>query len=55
MKPFDDLLDRARANPKRIVLAEGEDPRIIEAAARAAGLLTSDRQVAVDVDPVALL
>ena len=36
MKPFDDLLDRARANPKRIVLAEGEDPRIIEAAARAA-------------------
>ena len=37
MKPFDDLLDRARANPKHIVLAEGEDPRIIEAAARAAG------------------
>jgi phosphate acetyltransferase len=32
MKPFDDLVDRARKNPKHIVLAEGEDPRIIEGA-----------------------
>ncbi len=35
MKPFDDLEDRARANPQRIVLAEGDDPRIIAAARRA--------------------
>jgi len=35
MKPFDDLLDRARANPKHIVLAEGEDPRIVAGAVRA--------------------
>ena len=34
MKPLDDLIDRARADPKRIVLAEGEDPRVIEAASR---------------------
>ena len=35
MKPLDDLIDRARADPKRIVLAEGEDPRVVEAAGRA--------------------
>ena len=34
MKPLDDLIDRARADPRRIVLAEGEDPRVIEATAR---------------------
>lgn len=32
--PFDQLLDRARSNPRHIVLAEGEDSRIIEGAAR---------------------
>ena len=37
MKPFDDLLQRARANPKHIVLAEGEDARIVRGAVRAAG------------------
>ena len=31
---FDSLIDRARAKPQTIVLAEGEDPRIIEAARR---------------------
>ncbi len=36
MKPFDDLLERARANPKHIALAEGEDPRIVQGAVRAA-------------------
>lgn len=35
MKPFDDLLDRARRAPRRIVLAEGEDPRIVDGAIRA--------------------
>jgi phosphate acetyltransferase len=32
MKIFDDLIDRARAAPKRIVLAEGLDPRIVAGA-----------------------
>ncbi len=35
MKPLDDILTAARNQPKRIVLSEGEDPRIAEAAARA--------------------
>ena len=36
MKPLDDLLDRAARDPRHIVLAEGEDPRVIEGAVRAA-------------------
>ena len=32
--PFDDLLGRARADPRHIVLAEGEDVRVIEGAER---------------------
>ena len=32
--PFDDLLKRARSNPQHIVLAEGEDIRVIEGAER---------------------
>ncbi len=35
MKPLDDLLAAALRAPQRIVLAEGEDPRVIEGAARA--------------------
>lgn len=35
MKPLDDLLAAAVRAPQRIVLAEGEDPRIIEGAAKA--------------------
>lgn len=35
MKPLDDIIAAAAAAPKRIVLAEGEDPRIVEGAARA--------------------
>jgi phosphate acetyltransferase len=35
MKPFDDLLARARRDPRHIVLAEGEDPRVVDGAARA--------------------
>jgi len=35
MKPFDDLVARAQKNPKHIVMAEGEDPRVIEGALRA--------------------
>ncbi len=35
MKPFDDLLKRAHVSSKHIVLAEGEDTRIIEGAVRA--------------------
>ncbi len=35
MSALDDLVDAARANPQRIVLAEGEDPRIVEGAVRA--------------------
>ncbi|MCP4329637.1 MAG: phosphate acetyltransferase [Alphaproteobacteria bacterium] len=35
MKPLEDILAAARAAPKRIVLAEGEDPRIAEGAVRA--------------------
>lgn len=35
MKPFDDLVDRARADPRHVVLAEGEDPRIVAGARRA--------------------
>ncbi len=37
MKPFYDLVEIARADPRRIVLAEGEDRRIIAAAKRSAG------------------
>lgn len=35
MTALDDLLERARANPKHIVLAEGQDRRIVEGAVRA--------------------
>ncbi len=35
MSALDDLVDAARAAPQRIVLAEGEDPRIVEGALRA--------------------
>ena len=35
MKPFDDLLERAKSNPRHIVLAEGEDPRVVEGGVRA--------------------
>lgn len=35
MRPFDDLLERAKADPRHVVLAEGEDPRVVEGAARA--------------------
>jgi len=35
MKPFDDLLDQARKQPKHIVLAEGQDPRIVKGAVQA--------------------
>ncbi len=34
--PFRFLLDRARQCPRRVVLAEGEDPRVLRAAARLA-------------------
>jgi phosphate acetyltransferase len=34
MNPFDDLLKRARSDPRHIVLAEGEDSRVIEGAGR---------------------
>jgi phosphate acetyltransferase len=37
MKPLDRILETAKAGPRRIVLAEGEDPRIVEGALRAAG------------------
>lgn len=36
MKPLDDLVERAKSDPRHIVLAEGEDPRVLEGAARAA-------------------
>lgn len=35
MKPLDRIIAAARHAPKRIVLAEGEDPRIVEAAVQA--------------------
>jgi phosphate acetyltransferase len=35
MKPFDDLLERAQRDPRHIVLAEGEDPRVVRGAAQA--------------------
>ena len=35
MKPLDHILEAARSAPKHIVLAEGEDPRLVEAAIRA--------------------
>lgn len=35
MKPFEELLGRARREPRRVVLAEGEDERVVEGAARA--------------------
>lgn len=35
MKPLDDIIAAAKADPRRIVLAEGEDLRIIEGAIRA--------------------
>ncbi len=36
MTLIDDLLDRARAHPRHIVLPEGEDPRIVKGALKAA-------------------
>lgn len=35
MKALDEIIDRARVSPHRVVLAEGEDPRIVEGAVRA--------------------
>ena len=35
MKAINRIIDRARANPLRIVLCEGDDPRILQAALRA--------------------
>jgi phosphate acetyltransferase len=35
VEPFDDLLERAKRNPRHIVLAEGEDPRVVEGGVRA--------------------
>lgn len=35
MKPLDRIIEKARSDPRRIVLAEGEDPRVLDAAARA--------------------
>ncbi|MFP3920184.1 MAG: phosphate acetyltransferase [Dichotomicrobium sp.] len=35
MNPFDDLLARARAKPRHIVLAEGQDERIVKGAVQA--------------------
>ncbi len=35
MKPLDRIVETAKASPRRIVLAEGEDPRIVEGAIRA--------------------
>ena len=35
MTSFDDILSQARQAPRRIVLSEGEDPRIVEGARRA--------------------
>ena len=35
MNPFDDILERARSDPRHIVLAEGDDPRVIEGALNA--------------------
>ncbi|EYR79266.1 phosphate acetyltransferase [Shinella sp. SUS2] len=35
MKPLDRILETAKAAPRHIVLAEGEDPRVVEAAVRA--------------------
>ncbi|MCV9999769.1 phosphate acetyltransferase [Pararhizobium sp. YC-54] len=35
MKPLDHILEAARLAPRHIVLAEGEDPRVVEAAVRA--------------------
>ncbi len=35
MKPFDDLLERAKGDPRHVVLAEGEDARVVEGGARA--------------------
>jgi len=37
MRPIDRILARAAADPRRIVLPEGEDPRIIDAALTSAG------------------
>ncbi len=36
MKPLDRIIEAARADPRHIVMSEGEDPRIVEGAARAA-------------------
>nr|WP_245296148.1 phosphate acyltransferase [Sinorhizobium sp. Sb3] len=35
MKPLDRILEAAKSAPRHIVLAEGEDPRIVEGALRA--------------------
>lgn len=36
MKPLDRIIEAARANPRHIVMSEGEDPRIVEGSVRAA-------------------
>ena len=41
MPGFEIILQRASANPRRIVLPEGEDPRVIEAAIAAQSLGTA--------------
>jgi phosphate acetyltransferase len=35
MRPFDDLPERTKRDPRHIVLAEGEDPRVADGAIRA--------------------
>lgn len=35
MRPFDELVERARKDPRHVVLAEGLDARVVEGAARA--------------------
>jgi phosphate acetyltransferase len=35
MRPFDDLLERTKCDPRHIVLAEGEDPHVADGAIRA--------------------
>lgn len=37
MKPLDRILAAARANPRHIILSEGQDPRVVEAARRLTG------------------
>lgn len=52
MKPIHRIIDRARSDPQRIVLCEGTDPRILQAAVRALQEKIADIQLVGNYDAI---